>query len=327
MSRVDYRIDRLSLIGNPSFTEASCEELRALLALIELSGRCEDVSVLADAAEISTARCKAALTLWEEAGVISKGDTPIIKDEFEDRLRRGDIDEKPARVVAESIRDESLASMINECATLMGLACLPTADVKNITALHTQYSLSPDYIVELAAHLAARGVLTARRLCDEAIRLCGKGIDNVEGLQAYINDLENSSGAEWEYRRVLGIYGRNLSQSEKSYFKKWDEEFGYSVGVISEAYDIAVLNTRTGRGDLRYMDSILTGWHNAGCRTVADCREKAEADRLRRESEKGEQKKRTKTTPETPRYGNFDINEAFNNAVARSFGVEEEGEN
>lgn len=326
MSRVDYRVDRLSLIGNPAFAEASKEELRALLALIELSGMCESVSALAEAASISPARCKAALAFWEEAGVIAQGDCPIVREEFESRLVRGEIDEVPAREVADSIRDEGLASMIDECATLLGLACLPNSDVKNVTALHTQYSLSAEYIVELAAHLAERGSLTARRLCDEAIRLCGKGIDKVEDLEAYINDMNSSTAAEWEYRRVLGIYGRNLSQSEKNYFRKWDEEFGYSVGIVSEAYDIAVMNTKTGRGDLRYMDSILTSWHEAGCRTVAECRERVEAERLRREGERSEQKKRVKTAPETPRYGNFDINEAFNNAVARSFGSEEEGE-
>ena len=138
--------------------------------------------------------------------------------------------------------------------------------------------------------------------------------------------MEESSGAEWEFRRVLGIYGRNLSVSEKKYFKKWAEELGYSVAVVSEAYDIAVLNTKSGRGDLRYMDSVLTAWHEAGCRTVSECRAKAEADRLTRESDKKE-KKYTKSQAETPRYGNFDIQKAFDDAVSRSFsGLDEEGD-
>ena len=325
MARVNYRVDRLSLIGNSAFTEASKEELRTLLALIELSGECESEQALATAAGISLARCKSALTLWEESGVILPADRNVVETEFEDRLTAGEIDERPAITVAESIRDEHLASMIEECATMMGQACLPNADVKNLTALYTQYNLSPEYIVTLAAHLIGRGELTVRRLCNEAIKLSGKGCDSVEALNAYIKDSEESSGAEWEFRRVLGIYGRNLSASEKAYFKKWAEEFGYSVGVVSEAYDIAVLNTKSGRGDLRYMDSVLTSWHEAGCRTVSECKEKAEADRLRRDSEKAEPRKRSKTTAEPPRYGNFDITEAFNNAVARSFG-ETEGE-
>lgn len=325
MARVDYRIDRLSVVGKASFTEASREELRALIALVELGGVAESESELASAAEISPARCKAALAFWEESGVIIPADQHTVSEEFEGRLVRGEIDERPAREVAVSIRDEHLASMIDECATLMGEACLPNADVKNITALHTQYSLSADYIVTLAAYLAGKGDLTARKLCNEAIRISGKGCDSTEALEAYIKDMEDSTGAEWEFRRVLGIYGRNLSASEKKYFKKWAEDFGYSVGVVSEAYDIAVLNTRSGRGDLRYMDSVLTVWHEAGCRTVNECRAKAEADKLRVEGERA-QKKQSKTKAEPPRYGNFDIQKAFDDAVARSFGdISEEG--
>ena len=326
MPKINFRVDALSVIGNTAFAEASREELRCLIALIELGGSVEDERELAGAAEISVARCKAALTFWEEAGAITPCGEPVVKQEFADRLVRGEIDETPATVVADSIRNESLASMIDECATLMGQACLSNTEVKNITALYTQYSLSPEYIVTLAAHLADKGSLTVRKLCDEAIRLSGKGCDKVEALDAYIKDMEESSGAEWEFRRVLGIYGRNLSVSEKKYFKKWAEELGYSVAVVSEAYDIAVLNTKSGRGDLRYMDSVLTAWHEAGCRTVSECRAKAEADRLTRESDKKE-KKYTKSQAETPRYGNFDIQKAFDDAVSRSFsGLDEEGD-
>lgn len=330
MPTLKYRVDRIRVIGSAAFAEASKEELRVLLALTELSGEAESAEELAGAAMISPARCKAALAFWEESGVISAdGGEPRITEEFEERLVRGEIDEVPARQVADSIRDENLAAMIQECAILMGQACLPNGDVKNLTALYTQYSLSPEYIVTLAAHLAGRGTLTVRRLCDEAIRLQSKRCDSAEALEAYISDMEASSGAEWEFRRLLGIYGRTLSVSERRYFKRWSEEFGYSVSIVSEAYDLAVLNTRSGRGDLRYMDSVLTSWHEAGCRTVSDCRERIEAEKARKAADaaaKGESKKRTKSTPQTPRYGNFDINEAFNDAVARSFGGEKDND-
>ncbi len=324
---IKYRVGNIRVIGSAAFAEGSKEELRALLALIELQGEIESAEELAAAAKISPARARAALAFWEESGIISADDgTPLVSEEFPERVLAGEIDEVPAVKVAESIRNDSLASMIEECATLMNEVCLSNTDVKNITALYTQYSLSPEYIVTLAAHLAGKSNLTARRLCNEAIRLQNKSIDNVEALDAYINELEQTGGAEWEFRRVLGIYGRNLSASERAYFKKWSDEFGYSVSIVSEAYDLAVLNTKSGRGDLRYMDSVLSSWHEAGCKTVNDCRERIEAEKVKRRTDKGASgAKRSKSTPETPRYGNFDINEAFNNAVARSFGESDEG--
>lgn len=320
MSSLKYRVTPLRVIGSTAFAEASKEELRVLIALTELSGNISSVASLAEAAVCSPARCRAALAFWEESGVISTDDgEPKIIDEFEDRLTRGEIDEVPAVKVADSIRDDHLASMIDECARLMNQACLSNSDVKNLTALHTQYALGPEFIVALAAHLVGKGELTVRRLINEAIKLQGKGIDSLEALDEYIIEVERTSGAEWEFRRVLGIYGRNLSASERGYFKRWSEELGYSVGIVSEAYDIAVLNTK--HGDLRYMDKILTAWHEAGCKTVSECRQKIEEEKTKRQADgraKGG-KARPKAAPETPRYGNFDINEAFNNAVARSF--------
>ena len=327
---LNYRVDRIRVIGSAAFAEASKEELRALLSLIELDGKIESEGELAEAAKISTARCKAALAFWEESGVICIDDgRPLIIEEFEERVLRAEITEVPAKQVADSIRNECLASMIDECAMLMKQACLPDTEVKILTGLCTQYALDPAFIATLAAHLAAQGKLTIHRLRDEAIKLQSKGCDTVESLEIYITTSETSSGVEWEFRRVLGIYNRNLSPSERAFFKKWSEDFGYSVNVVGEAYDIAVLNTKTGRGDLRYMDTILTAWHEAGCKTVNECRAHSESERAKRLAEQSARvgaKGRSKSTPEAPRYGNFDINEAFNNAVARSFGEENDNE-
>ena len=329
MPTLKYRIDRIRVIGNAAFSEASKEELRVLLALIELSGELRSIEELSAAAMISSARCKAALAFWEESGVIAiDNGVPTIVEEFEERVVRGEIDEVSAVKVAKSIRDEGLALMIQDVAVIMKQPCLSNDEVKKLTGLYTQYVLSPEYIVTLASHLSGKGCLTVKRLCDEAIRLCGKGYDKVEALEGYLAELEATSGAEWEFRRLFGIYSRALSESEHRFFKRWSEEFGYSVGVVSLAYDIAVLNTKSGRGDLRYMDSILTSWHEAGCKTVNDCRERIEADKARKSAEAANRggKKTSKSTPETPRYGNFDINEAFADAVARSFSEENDDE-
>ena len=317
MTRINYKINLLRITENPAFKEASKEELRTLIALIEREGKATDEKALSESAGISLARCKAALAFWEESEVIREDDgTPSIIDEFEERIVRGEIDEVPAVDVAESIRNENLASMIDECALLLGQACLSNREIKDLTALCTQYALSPEYVAILTASKAHKGKTTVKRICDEAIRLANKGIDNAESLDAYLKNLEESCGTEWEIRRVLGIYNRNLSPSERGYFKKWSEDFGYSTAIITEAYDIAALNT--GGGDLRYIDKILTAWHEGGCRTVSECRACSESEKAKLQAQKTA-KKPSKSQPDTPRYGNFDVNEAFMNALERSF--------
>lgn len=322
MTKLNYRLNLLRVTANPSYREATSEELRTLIALIECDGKCDDIETLSEMAHVSTARCRSAIVLWEEAGVIREDDgTPSIVDEFEERLVRGEIDEEPAIKVAESIRNEGLSSMLNECASLMGLACFSNTEVKKLTALCTQYALAPDYIMTLVAHRATKGHTTVRLICDEAIKLSGMGITTTELLDDYLKRMEESSGAEWEIRRALGIYNKSLSPSQKAYFKKWSEEYGYSVAIITEAYDISALNT--GKCDLRYMDRILSDWHEAGCRTINECKARAEAKKTT--VAQGTAKKK-KSQPETPRYGNFDAKDAFMKALERSYGKENDDE-
>jgi DNA replication protein DnaD len=75
------------------------------------------------------------------------------------------------------------------------------------------------------------------------------------------------------------------------------------------------------------MDKILTEWHEAGCKTLEECRaheEKNKADR--REAYKPKTKPREKEKPKPPRYGSFDVDEAFRAALKRSFS-DDDGEN
>lgn len=315
----NYRADLSGLCQNPAFTEASAEEMRVLLTLASLGGAPTEESDIARLAGVSAARCRAAIAFWDGAGVLSVNRTPGIVEEFEERLSAGEIDEEPAVTVAEIIRDDSLAMMLEECATIMGTPCLSNQEVANLTNLHKQYQLSAEYIVVLAAFLQSKGELTVRKLCNKAISLEKKGIVTTDDLEKYIVSLD--SGEEWEFRRLLGIYDRALSQGERELFKKWSEEFGYGAPIVSEAYDIAVMNTKN--GDLRYMDKVLTNWFDAGCKTVSECRAHSESERAKSKAQQGE-KKYAKSRPETPRYGNFDVNEAFFNAVERSFGEKDE---
>ena len=315
----NYKASLLGLCQNPAFTEASAEEMRVLLTLASLDGAPIEESDIARMAGVSSARCRAAIAFWEGAGILSVNKTQGIVEEFEERLVAGEIDEEPILKVAETIRDDSLAMMLEECQALMGTPCLSNQEVTNLTNLHKQYQLSADYIVVLAAFLQSKGELTVRKLCNKAIALEKKGINTTDDLEKYIVSLDSND--EWEFRRIIGIYNRNLSQAEKDLFKKWAEEFGYGAPIVSEAYDIAVMNTKN--GDLRYMDKVLTNWFDAGCKTVSECRAYSESERAKSKAQQGE-KKYAKSRPETPRYGNFDVNEAFFNAVERSFGEKDE---
>ncbi len=324
MSDFTYKLSLGLLSGSAALSEASREELRVLLALVAAGGAVESEDSLASLSLVSKARCISALSFWEESGVISRDDgNPTVSEEFAERLAPDEIYEEESLVVASQIRNENLASMLEECATLMELPALSNTEIKQISALCTQLALSPEYVLTLAAALAKQGKLRVGKLVSEATRLSGRGVDKLESLEAYISLTESAENNNqyWEYRRVMGIYNRNLSKSEQERFGKWEREFGYSAAIVSEAYDVAV-ESSSGKSVSAYMDKVLTAWHKAGCKTVSECRAKREADRAIYAS-KAEPKKYKKSTPEKPRYGDFDIGDAFNKALMRSYGEED----
>ena len=317
---IEYDVFPLSVCDTDAFPEASKEELRVLLALIEASGRVSDADGLSRLAKTSKARCAAALVFWQEAGVIREAaDRPKITDEFEERIRTGEIREVEAREVAVSIRNAGLADMIAECASLMKRAALNSAEIKDLTALYEQYGLSEEYIVMLAAYLAEHGRLTVTKLVNKAIKLTEREVDTPKTLEAYIVERESDSEAEREFRKLFGIYGRAPSKTEKECFKKWSKDYGYFTEIVGEAYDIAV--TSATRGHLRYADKLLTRWYECGCRTLAECKERYERDEEEKKAKKtSEAKEKISPKKQTVRYGSFDPDEAFLKALERSYG-------
>ncbi len=312
--------DNLSVLGKAEFKEASLEELRVLVAWLE-SGETSPER-LSELCGISKARAKSSLVFWTDAGVINEA--PTITEEFEARLKCGEIAEESSKSVAEAIRSSELADMISECAAIMKRSAFNTAEIKNLTGLHEQYRLSADYITTLAAYLAEKYQATGKsftvsKLTNKAMTLAGKDVNTTEALEEYIRRAESENAIEREFRRLFGIYDRALTPTEKAYFKRWSEEYGYFTEIVGEAYDISV--HAISKLSYSYIEKILKGWHEAGCRTVAECRRQRELEMTEKAKAAEEKKaaKAKKPAESKPRYGDFDINDAFQKALARSF--------
>ena len=323
MSKYNFTINLDLLLKSDAYTEASREELRVLLALIKCSGSVDEGELIA-LSRTSKARCASALALWEAEGVISRGSSipkeeeSTIVEEFEERIRLGELHRSLAQDAARTIRDDNLSAMIEECAAIMKRPAFSTEEIKELEAIYSRLALSAEYIISLAAHLSHTcGKVTPTSLAKKAEELSGKGITSFEELEAYIKMMEAESAADKEIKRALSIRGRALVPGELEYFHKWTGELGYSVEIIKEAYNKAVM--ATGERSLPYMDTLLTAWHEAGCRTVAECIENSAAFSTECKQKKAGRKKKS-TEPPTPRYGNFDVEDAFAKALARSYG-------
>ena len=314
MKPLKYAIKKSLVPGSLSFGEATSEELRVLIALLCSEGSAESEEQLADLAKTSVPRTKAALTLWESEGVITQK-TDNVTDEFDTESEQM----VTSLETAATVRDQMLENMLRECSSLMEKPALSTEEIKAITYLYSELSLSPEYVLTLIGYLKE----TKKRLTPREIRRRGeilteRGYTTLEGLEVYIRSNTKEENDLWEIRRIIGIYNRNLSQSEIAYFSKWINELEMGTEIISEAYDIATVST--GSSSLPYMDKILTNWHQNGLKTVAECRAFSTQNK---DAERKSGGRRKKSDEPKLRYGNFDIDEAIEAALERSFSNDE----
>ena len=315
------RLERIS--DNPQFCEATKEELRVLVAAISISGRPVSYEALAELAGVSPARAKSSVTLFIEAGILAVADERAdLCDEFK---APAVIDRSES--VAKEIRDSGLKGLLEDCAEVIGVPTLSTDDVKAITSLYADEGLSLEYILELTAYLASKITngrrLTSRKIVSEAEKLKEKGIDTEEALGVYLLEKEKEIKDEWEYRKVLGVFGK-LSQSERNYIDKWAHKYEFSPSVISKCYDI--MRTHAGGFSYQYMDKVLTNWYNAGCKTLEDCAKESEkVGELFKEkyspADNNSQKTATRVA-ETPKYSEFNSEDALLKALERSYGTD-----
>lgn len=324
MNNPKYILNFANIGDSAEFHDATAEELRVLILITSGGISPTDTRQIAELAGCTAARAKAAVTLWLESDLLTEYDGSGITEEHVSHLRRGELTELSAKESSDIIRDDQLAPLLDECARMLGRAALNRHEAGIITALTAEYTLNEEYILMLAAHLVAKKSFTVAKLRDEAIRLSAKGYDTAAKLEKYIKEQEYLEGVEWEYRRLLGITGRIPSERECEFIRRWSGELGYSVEAVKVAYDVCVMNLR--KVSLPYMDRMLTAWHEAGCRTAAECRAKQEADKAARAAERRSPAKKGASRAEapTPKYGDFDVNEAFAAALNRSFGNDDE---
>ena len=324
MSDFCFSTELSRLFSSECFREATTDELRVLLALISENRKITDADAISTLSGVSRARVLSAITLFREAGVIRELDAfAEIADEYSNNEKPRD----SAVRVARDIRDEGLAELIEECAKTMKRASLSAEEVKAIHSLYADKALSAEYIVTLAAYLEAKQKngepLPVRKLVREGEKLASRGVETLEELELYLDRQSKTSSEEWEFRRLVGIYKRNLSSDELRFVKRWWGEFGFSAAIVGEAFNIATKNTNDAVS-LPYMDTVLEAWHRLGCTTVEECREASEKYREELRERKTEStkpaRKKADAAAEVPKYSTFNSEDALMNALLRSYG-------
>lgn len=321
MSKPTFKVNLDGIYSLDCFKEATRDELKILLAIASEDGKVSE-GELSDKLGVSLPRVKACITLFEESGVLARDDDGFLAEvEYEFDIKERE--HKSKKEVARSIRENDLYELICETERLFEKT-LEAREIERITSLNTKKGLSPEYILTLTAFLKdKKQILTVESVVREANKLISSEIDTLEELELYIKKKSEEIAGEMEMRRLFGIYGRTLTKSEREHFNRWMHEFGYSSAIIGEAYDVTV--AAINKISLPYINTILKGWYESGCKTVAECR--MAVNQKKHESTKkannNSQKPKKNIEAEVPKYADFNSEDALLRALERSYGEED----
>ena len=286
--------------GSPVLFNASMDDLRVLVCLIE-DGTLSP-SRLAEAAGCSLSRAEGAISYWKEAGVIEQtGSVTTLRSRT---VRDG-------QELADAIERRGLSGLLDECQLLLGHT-LNQSEINIVIGMVDDMHLDASYILTLLSFCIEKECGSLGYAERVAATMIDRGITTLSALDDYIRETRANADIEGLVRRIFGIHSRALSKTEKERILRW-KQYGYAEDVIGFAYDITV--GATSRGLIKYADTLLSCWHEKGCKTLAECEAAYEAER---KEHKPAAPKKGKAELEQK---SFNTSDFFKKALERSYGA------
>lgn len=214
-----------------------------------------------------------------------------------------------------------LRPLAEECQRLLG-KILSSYELGILVGLYDALSLSPAYILSLAAYCQKRGKTSMRYIERTALGLIDEGIDTVEALEQRIAEWDRTHDLTYRVRRLFGLGERALTAKEKKYVETWANEWGIPFEMIEYAYELTV--NYTSKASIPYAATIMKSWRDAGITTVEQAR--AAEEKFQQQSKNAAGSAAQSVPKKTPgkdkaprRMGDFDVEEFLQLAMKRSF--------
>lgn len=120
----------------------------------------------------------------------------------------------------------------------------------------------------------------------------------IKTLEMARQEVESFSSSAMAVKKALGLSER-LKPAQIDIIKKWSKEYGFSDELIVEACNRSVLQAKGANPSLKYIDSMLTDWHNQNVTSLSDIKKLDEDHQKNRDaSKKSETGSRRQKSPD-----------------------------
>ncbi|MBE7016965.1 MAG: DnaD domain protein [Ruminococcaceae bacterium] len=179
-----------------------------------------------------------------------------------------------ADIVSRAGRDSVFEGLVDAVQHALG-RLLSTPDLRSLFGIYDHLGIPAEVIYLLVAHCIetyreshGEGRMpTMRYIEKEAWYWAREEIMSLDAAEEHIKGEKERKSKLFRTAEMLQIKGRQLSQSERRYIESW-LEMGFEPEALAVAYDRTVLGT--GKLAWRYMDKIVSSWHEKGLHSEAE---------------------------------------------------------
>ncbi len=144
---------------------------------------------------------------------------------------------------------------------------LKQSDMFIIFDIFDRLMLPVEVIEYLLEHYTSKGITNMKYMEKVAVEWYDRGIKTKEDAQKLVN-IKNEDYIK--VRKALGMNSkRDKTSAEEKMLDKFYNEFGFSLDMILEACDVAIMSSKESPS-YNYLEGILTNWYNDGIKTLED---------------------------------------------------------
>ncbi|MGI6587518.1 MAG: DnaD domain-containing protein [Peptococcia bacterium] len=129
-----------------------------------------------------------------------------------------------------------------------------------------KYGWSSDFILIFLQLCFERGQNTLQKYQPIAKKVYANGVQTVEELVSFMNDLDWIQYKVSEVKKCVGQYG-GVTRPQREMYLKWHRRWKFSHEVIMRAAEETV---RTNSPSFKYIDGILQDWYKKEVKSVQD---------------------------------------------------------
>lgn len=179
---------------------------------------------------------------------------------------------------------------------------LKSSDIQTLMFWYDELHMSADLIEYLVEYCISKNHSSFHYMNKVAINWAEAGITSVSQAKGE-NELRSENTRA--IMKAFGISGRNLTDGELDYVKRWENEYHFTLPIIQEAQKRTILTIQKPSFD--YADSILSRWYKAGVATLDDITKLDQAfDATKRQKAAPTRNTTTASNNRSNRFRNFD---------------------